>query len=143
MEKLFERDFRALGEIFAFADRFAERHGFDQFLKNSVNLIVEELFTNMVKYNTGGGHPIRVRMKVENGSLRIELVDEDVDAWDPTQVPNVRVDRLIEARKPGGLGLHLVRSIADELKYDYKNRRMTVTVIKSLERGHVRGTADR
>lgn len=134
MERSFERDFRALGEVFDFAERFAASHRLDQCLRNSVNLIVEELFTNMVKHNTGGGHPIRIGMAIEKGRLRIELVDEDVDPWDPTQAPEVDVNRLVEERKPGGLGLHLVRSIADGIEYDYKDRRMTVTVIKNLER---------
>jgi len=133
MERSFERDFRALEEIFGFIARFVAQHRIDERLGSSIDLIVEELFTNMVKYNTGGGHPIRVRLDIDGGRLRIELVDEDVDPWDPTGVPGTVVDRPIEERKAGGLGLFLVRSIADEFKYDYADRRMRVTVTKKLE----------
>jgi len=134
MERSFERDFRALGEIFEFAGRFAAAHRIEESLVYSINLVVEELFTNMVKYNTGAGHPIRIRMNLDDGRLRIELIDEDVDPWDPAEAPEVRVDQLIEERRAGGLGLYLVRSIVDELKYEYENRQMKVTVIKNLER---------
>ena len=134
MERSFERDFRALGEIFEFTGRFAESHKIQASLGNSINLIVEELFTNMVKYNTGAGHPIRIRLNVDDERLRIELIDEDVDRWDPAEAPDVHVDQLIEERRAGGLGLYLVRSIADELTYEYENRKMKVTVIKNLER---------
>jgi len=134
MERSFERDFRALGEIFEFTGRFSEAHKIQASLGNSINLIVEELFTNMVKYNTGAGHPIRIRLNVDDGRLRIELIDEDVDRWDPAEAPDVHVDQLIEERRAGGLGLYLVRSIADELTYEYENRKMKVTVIKNLER---------
>lgn len=134
MERSFERDFRALGEIFDFAGRFAAAHRIEESLGHSINLVVEELFTNMVKYNTGAGHPIRIRMDLDNGRLRIELIDEDVDPWDPAEAPKVRVDQLIEERRAGGLGLYLVRSIVDELKYEYENRQMKVTAIKNLER---------
>jgi len=106
----------------------------EESLGYSINLVVEELFTNMVKYNTGAGHPIRIRMNLDDGRLRIELIDEDVDRWDPAEAPKVRVDQLIEERRAGGLGLYLVRSIVDELKYEYENRQMKVTVIKNLER---------
>jgi anti-sigma regulatory factor (Ser/Thr protein kinase) len=95
MEKSFERDFRALGEIFEFAGRFAAAHRIEESLGYSINLVVEELFTNMVKYNTGGGHPIRIRMDLDNGRLRIELIDEDVDPWDPAEAPEVRFDQPI------------------------------------------------
>lgn len=137
MDGSFERDFRALGDIFAFTGRFAEAHGLEEPLKYSINLVVEELFTNMVKYNTGGGHPIEIRISVRDGSLRIELVDEDVDPWNPGLVPSVKVDQPIEERKAGGLGLYLVRSIVDDLKYEYANRQMKVTAIKNLERRNV------
>ena len=134
MERLFDRDYRALGEIFEFTRRFTTDHRFEESLTYSINLIVEELFTNMVKHNAGGGQPVRIQLDVEGGRLRIELTDEDVDPWDPGQAPEVRLDRPIEERTPGGLGLHLVRALADEIEYDYKDRRMRVTVIKRLER---------
>lgn len=137
MEAAFDRDFHALGDIFAFTKRFAEAHEVDESLMYSINLVVEELFTNMVKYNTGAGHAIVVRMEIGSGSLRIELVDDDVDAWDPNQAPAVKTDQPLEERIPGGLGLYLVRSIVDDLKYDYTNRQMKVTAIKNLERGDV------
>lgn len=133
MDGSFERDFGALGEVFAFTERFAEANRVDEPLRYSINLVVEELFTNMVKYNTGGGHAIGIRMDVRDGTLRIELVDDDVDPWDPNEAPAVKLDQPIEERKPGGLGLYLVRSIVDELKYEYTNRQMTVTAIKHLE----------
>ena len=134
MEKTFERDFRALGEIFEFTGRFAAAHRIEESLGYSIDLICEELFTNMVKYNTGGGHPIRIRMDLDGGRLRIELFDEDVDPWNPAQAPEVRVDQLVEERRAGGLGLYLVRAISDGLTYEYENRQMKITVIKNMER---------
>ena len=66
-----------------------EAHRVDESLRYSINLIVEELFTNMVKYNTGGGHPIAY-VWTSDGTLRIELVDEDVDPWDPAKLRRSR-----------------------------------------------------
>lgn len=137
MDGSFERDFGGLGEVFAFTERFAEAQRFDEPLRYSINLVVEELFTNMVKYNTGGGCHIAIRLDVRDGTLRIELVDDDVDPWDPNEAPAVKLDQPIEERKPGGLGLYLVRSIVDDLKYEYTNRQMKVTAIKNLERRNV------
>jgi serine/threonine-protein kinase RsbW len=134
MERSFDRNFRALTAVFDFCERFSATHGFDESLKHMIDLLVEELFTNMVKHNTGGGPAIRIRMAMEEGRVSVELLDENVDPWDPAREPEVDLHRLIENRRAGGLGLHLVRSIADELRYDYKDRRMTVTAVKRLEK---------
>lgn len=134
MEKTFRRDFAALGEIFDFTDRFISDHEIDESLRNWVKLAVEELFTNMVRHNEGGGEGIEMRMNIREGRLEIQLIDDDVDAFDPSEVPRVRLDAQIEERRAGGLGLHLVKAIVDDIKYEHKDRRMTVTIVKELER---------
>jgi serine/threonine-protein kinase RsbW len=134
MKKTFRRDFAALGEVFEFADRFISDHAIDESLRNWIKLAIEELFTNMVRHNEGGGEGIEIRINVQDGRLEIQLIDEDVDRFDPSAVPEVRLDAQIEERRAGGLGLHLVKAIVDEITYDYENRRMTVTIVKELER---------
>ena len=106
----------------------------DESLAFSINLAVEELFTNMVRHNTGAGREISIRMETEDGRLVVTLVDEDVDPFDPSRIPDVDTNQPIEERKPGGLGLHLVKSIVDKITYEYKDRRMQVTIMKELGR---------
>lgn len=133
MQRSFDRDVRALSEIFNFTERFSDTHGLDQSLKHKNDLIIEELFMNMVRHNKGGGPTIRIRMELEGDRVVIELVDEDVDPWDPSTAPSADLDRLVENRRSGGLGLRLVRAVAEELRYDYEDRRMTVTATRRLE----------
>ena len=52
--KMFGRSFDSLQQIFAFTSGFFARHGVDPALLPVVDLTVEELFTNMVKYSPGG-----------------------------------------------------------------------------------------
>jgi anti-sigma regulatory factor (Ser/Thr protein kinase) len=134
MDAAFERDFRSLDEIFDFTDQFVQEQRFDESLRHVIYLVTEELFTNMVKYNTGAGNPIRIRLCRDNGHIRIQLVDEDVDYWDPKGLPAIGLEQLVENRKAGGLGLFIVRSVVDDLKYEYEDRRMKVTATKKLER---------
>jgi len=134
MDAAFEREFRSLDEIFEFTDRFVQQQRFDESLRHIIYLVTEELFTNMIKYNTGGGNPIRIRLCRDDGHIRIQLIDDDVDYWDPKGVPAVGLEQLVEDRKAGGLGLFIVRSIVDDLKYEYEDRRMRVTATKKVER---------
>ena len=100
-----------------------------------VCFIVEELFTNFVKYNEGGRHDISLSLGHTPEQLTVRMTDFDVDAFDPTRAPAVDVDKPLGERQPGGLGLHLVRQMADTLQYEYAERRSTITFTKALEPG--------
>lgn len=134
MEQTFKRDFGALDEIFALVARFVGDNQIDEAVTFSINLAVEEIFTNMVKYNTGTQEDISIRIDRGRGSVTLELVDRDVDPFDPESAEGQPTDRPIEERKPGGLGLHLVKSVVDKVAYEYADRQMKVTVVKNLER---------
>lgn len=132
MRRSFKRDFDALSDIFDFVGGFAGRHEVGEDAVFSINLAAEEIFTNMVKYNTGGRRDISVRLDRQNNAVLLELVDEDVDPIEPISKKAVGVRRPLAERVPGGLGLHLVKSVVDEIAYTYDDRVMTVTVIKNL-----------
>jgi serine/threonine-protein kinase RsbW len=137
MEKAFTRDFGALDDVFGFVGEFVEREKISEAVAFSLNLAVEELFTNMVKYNSGGGEGIRIALRKEGRTVCLQLVDTDVDPFDPASAPEVAVDRPLDERTPGGLGLHLVRSVVDKITFEYNDREMKVTVVKNLEPTHV------
>ena len=131
----FKREIASLGEIFAFLAEFGVRNGIDDAATLKLNLVVEELFTNMVRHNEGGGDHIELSIERSDTRLHLELIDVGVGLFDPATVEAVPVDAGIEARRPGGLGIHLVRTMVDSLDYDYDpgDRRMRVSVTTTLE----------
>lgn len=132
MEQTFTRNIGALDQIFAFTGRFVENERLSEKVAYSIDLAVEELFTNMVKYNTGTSRDIAIAIGREKDEVVLQLVDFDVDPFDPTSPGDIDTDQSLEARTPGGLGLHLVKSVVDKITYEYKDRTMKVTVSKSL-----------
>ena len=119
----FSRGFDSLEEIFAFTSEFFGRHEIDRDLLPTVDLVLEELFTNMVKYNPGGAPSIRIEMAPALGGVEVTLTDYDVDRFDVTLAPDADINLPIEERKPGKLGLHLVRRLVDSLQYEYSSER--------------------
>jgi len=85
-----------------------------------------------VKYSVGGRHDISISLGHTPDQLTVRLTDFDVEAFDPTRAPAVDTNKPLHERQPGGLGLHLVRQMADTLQYEYVERRSTVTFTKSL-----------
>jgi anti-sigma regulatory factor (Ser/Thr protein kinase) len=94
---------------------------------------VEELFTNLVKYSRGGKREIQIALAREADRLVVSLTDFDVEPFDIRSVPDAKIDLGIDQRKPGGLGIHLVRRMVDEIDYRYEDGRSTTTFVKSLE----------
>ena len=121
--RTFGRSFDSLEEIFAFTSDFFGRHGLDRDLLPTVDLVVEELFTNMVKYSPGGAPSIRIERAPALDGVEVALTDYDVDRFDVTLAPDADINLPIEERKPGKLGLHLVRRLVDSLQYEYSSAR--------------------
>ncbi len=137
MEAEFARNLAALEALFPFVERFARSRRLDEAIAFAAQLAVEELFTNFVRHNTGGGDRIAVRLDIDGGRLFITLTDFDVDPADPAAGISPTVLLPLEERPIGGLGIHLVRSMFDSLTYEYRDRTLRVTAVKSLEDTHV------
>ncbi len=137
MQASFKREVDSLEDIFRFVRRFFRSEGVDREHLPSVDLVVEEIFTNMVKYNHGTLHEIDISLARHDNKLTISLVDHDVEPFDITKAPDAKTDQPVEKRRIGGLGIHLVRKLMDEIDYDYVDRRSTITLVKRIETHHV------
>jgi anti-sigma regulatory factor (Ser/Thr protein kinase) len=71
----------------------------------TVRLLVTELVTNSVKHGDPGDQPVKVRVVVTGGSIRVEVSDAG-----PGFEPPPRPDQPLES--PSGWGLYLVDRLA-------------------------------
>ena len=133
MEKKFTRSFDEIKEIVAFAGRVFDDYGIDPSLRYIVDLAVEELFVNMVTYNTESTQDILLEMHAIDHGIEVSLTDFDVERFDPTKVPEVDVDAPLEERSVGGLGLYLVLKMVDSIHYEYRERKSKITFRKRVE----------
>jgi anti-sigma regulatory factor (Ser/Thr protein kinase) len=131
MLRSFKRDLSSLEPLFEYTGDFAAAHRLDDAVVFAMNLTVEELFTNMVKYG-GGGDEVSLGLDVRGDDLVIELVHAGALAFDPTAAEPVDPSRSLDERQPGGVGLHLVRNMMDHVAYEHKNGDARITVVKHL-----------
>lgn len=127
MQKEYKRSFDEIQNIVADTERFFEEENIDPSLRMKVDLSIEELFVNMVTYDTETDANILIEMHpIENG-IEVSLTDFDVEPFDPTQPRNIDIDAPLNERNPGGLGLYLVLKMADSIHYHYHDRTGTIT----------------
>jgi len=132
VQRYFRRSFDSLESLFQFIEDFLRAKSLDPSLREPVDFIVEELFTNMVKYNPGNTHDIALSLGCSPDALTVRLIDFDVDPFDVTRPSPVDIDKPLQERQIGGLGLHLVRQMASTLRYEFADRRSTITFTMAL-----------
>lgn len=127
MRKKYKRSFDEIGKIVADTEQFFLQENIDQSVRMKVDLSLEELFVNMVTYNTETTREILIEMKPIGNGIEVSLTDYDVERFDPTQSVEVDVDAPLAERVPGGLGLYLVLKMADFINYEYHDRTSRIT----------------
>lgn len=89
--------------------------GFSNEEKNQVILAVDEAVSNIIKHTYHGeiNKPIVINQRIVDDRLEVILRDYGEKA-DPNKIKSRDLDDL----KPGGLGVHFIKSAMDEVRYD-------------------------
>jgi len=106
---------------------FFADHGLSGDLLFSVDMVIEELFVNMVSYNQSGAN-IQIEMTALPNGIALSFMDFDVDRFDPRELATPDLTGDIDDREPGGLGVHLVLNIAQDVAYHYADRSSTLSM---------------
>lgn len=99
-----------------------------------LNLVLDELLTNLISYGYPDGlqHLIRLRLSLANDRLTAVLID-DALPFDPlSEAKPAVLEGSIEERPIGGLGLHFVRTLMDEVSYQRAGQYNQLTLVKSI-----------
>lgn len=129
MQQKFSRSFDELKNIVTMTEALFLQDRIPSGLRNVVDLATEELFVNMVTYNTETDQKILIEMLPHEHGVEVSLTDYDVERFDPRAARPVDVDAPLEERTPGGLGLYLVLKMVDSIHYEYRNRQSKITFI--------------
>ncbi len=88
-------------------------------IASDVRLVLEEAFTNIVKYahaDRGSHHRVRIHLAWFPDRLEIEIVD-DGHAFDPLAHAADELDKPFRERADGRMGLALIRGLMDWCHY--------------------------
>lgn len=100
-----------------------------------INLALDELFTNIISYGfpDQSEHFIRVNVSAERGVLTVVLEDDGI-AFNPAARIPPELPCTLDECKVGGLGIHLVKNLMDEVTYERRTGANVLTLKKSIEK---------
>lgn len=115
-----------LGEAFA---RFAEAHKVPAAVRRSVAIALDELLSNSFAHGSAGAVDIQAELRSDRLSVTLS---DDGKPFNPLDLEAPDTGLPIAERPVGGLGIHLVRQIVDEVNYLRRDDRNVVTLAKLL-----------
>ena len=106
-------------------------------LNMPVNLALEETVSNVMLYAYPGRDDGKVFVEyneaaTESGKQLIFTVSDSGIPFDPTQKDEVDTSLSAEERPIGGLGIHLVRQLMDDIRYERVEDKNLLTLIKNI-----------
>jgi serine/threonine-protein kinase RsbW len=116
-------DLAAIPPLIEWVEQCCQEAGVGSALIFKMMLAIEEAATNVVSYGFAEvppPHRIRVRLDIDEARCAAELVDNG-RPFDPSAAPPPDVAEPLEEREPGGLGIHLLRTMADRIEYRREN----------------------
>ena len=109
-----------------------------QELNMPINLALEEIVTNVMLYAYPGKYgQVLVEFnkdETDKGEHLVFTVSDGGIPFDPTQRPEADITLSAEERQIGGLGIHLVRQLMDEIHYERKDGKNILTLVKRIEK---------
>ena len=120
-------------KISSFLDELADMWDLPFQLVLSLNLVLEEAFTNIVNYAypDSGDHFIEITFERDVNEVVITLADDGIP-YDPTLREDPDVTLPPEEREIGGLGIYLIKKMMDKVSYLRVSNRNLLTLSKTI-----------
>jgi len=121
--------------LVAFAEEFSRRCSLPDRERSRLLIILEELFTNAVRYGRAVGAPdgdVEITLGAKPGRIEIDFSDGGIP-FDPLAQDAPDFDQPLAAgRSGGGLGLHIVRKLVHEAQYQRERDRNRLKLVRNL-----------
>jgi anti-sigma regulatory factor (Ser/Thr protein kinase) len=114
-------------------ENFGQKIGLPKKLIFEINLALDELFTNIISYGFDDDeeHIIKVTITPQNEELCLCIEDDGIP-FNPTDFETPDVACSVENCKIGGLGIHIIRKLMDEICYQRCGKKNILTMKKNL-----------
>lgn len=114
-------------------DQFSSQAGLSTSIKNQINLILEELYTNTINYGFSGieNGTVSIKLNIHNNVLEMLYQDNGI-AFNPLENADPELMLSIEDKAIGGLGVFFVKAMTESAEYERDGGFNRLKMFKSL-----------
>lgn len=125
----------ALTQLHTIVGQFCQRRAIHPDTEFKIDLALEEVFTNIVRHGYDDSHPHEIMIRLRSNRDRIRIsVEDDGRHFNPLLAPALDVTAALAERRVGGLGIHLVRHLLDQVRYQRRPDGNRLILIKRLRK---------
>lgn len=98
---------------------FGEKNNLSSEVIYDVRLALEEVVSNIINYGFEDNyeHQISIEMNLQGETLTMKIKD-DGKPFNPLEVKSTNLEKPFDEREIGGMGIHIVQQLMDELRYN-------------------------
>ena len=128
-----ENDLAEIAKVDEKLDDFAEQFGVPPAIAATFHVIFDDLLNNVISYgfNDEQRHFIDIRLELTANSLIVSIADDGVP-FNPLAESAPDTTLSIEDRQIGGLGIHIVINMVDDISYQRTADKNVLTLTKSF-----------
>jgi anti-sigma regulatory factor (Ser/Thr protein kinase) len=125
-------DLAELLKLRNFVETEALSYGFNEEQTYKICLAVDEACANLIRhsYRNDPNKEIDIRIALFSDKFSIQILDEGV-SFNPLEYQSPDMKEYFKQCKPGGLGIHIIKSVMDEISYAANaNQKNILTLVK-------------
>ena len=119
-----------------FINNIASKAGFSEENVDQIELAVDEACTNVIKhaYKYSDKRMLDISVMLDNEKMEIIIMDKGA-GFNPEKLPVPNLEKYMRVAKAGGLGIHLMRTLMDEVNFSMNpGKRNQVSLVKYIGR---------
>ncbi len=134
LELLIENRLEEIGKVADLVDRFGAENAVPRSIINDMSVSLDEVLNNIISYAYGREviRSIRVRLTIAEGEL-IANIDDDGIPFNPLIAPPPKLSGSMTERPVGGLGIHIVKALMDQVAYVRRDNQNCLELKKGLK----------
>ena len=127
--RLFPADISQMQEVFSWLNDLCKKMQLSKSCTDKLNLAVEEIFVNIASYaypNNKGNVEISFKV-IDNEEIQLQFTDFGIP-YNPLEKPDPDITLSANERQVGGLGIFMVKQLADFIDYKFEAGKNILTV---------------